>query len=53
VDLWLAPRPPGGTSNNWIRTVPGQPFFATFRLYGPLDVVLDASWKLDDIEKVD
>jgi hypothetical protein len=52
VDLWFAPRPPDDRTN-WIRTVPGQPFFATFRLYGPLDLVLDASWKLNDVEKVD
>jgi len=52
VDLWLSPRPPAGTENNWIRTVPGQAFYATFRLYGPLDLVLDGSWKLDDIERV-
>jgi hypothetical protein len=53
VDLWFAPQAPAGAPDNWIRTVPGQAFFATFRLYGPLDVVLDESWKLNDVEKVD
>jgi hypothetical protein len=53
VDLWFAPQAPAGGPDNWIRTVPGQPFFATFRLYGPLDLVLDGTWKLNDVEKVD
>jgi hypothetical protein len=53
TDLWFAPRAPRGASGNWIRTVPGQAFFATFRLYDPLDVVLDGKWKLNDVEKVD
>ena len=53
VDLWFAPEAPAGGPDNWIRTVPGQPFFATFRLYGPLDLVLDGTWKLNDVEKVD
>jgi hypothetical protein len=53
VDVWFAPQAPAGAPDNWIRTVPGQAFFATFRLYGPLDVVLDGSWKLNDVEKID
>jgi hypothetical protein len=52
VDLWFAPRAPAGAQDNWIRTIPGQAFFATFRLYGPLDLVLDGTWKLNDVEKV-
>ena len=52
VDLWFAPRPPLGTPDNWIKTIPGQGFFAMFRLFGPLETVLDRSWKLNDIERV-
>jgi hypothetical protein len=53
TEVWFAPRAPGTAPANWIRTTPGQAFFATFRLYGPLDLVLDATWKLNDVEKVD
>jgi hypothetical protein len=38
--------------DNWIKTIPQQGFFAMFRLYGPLEPVLDGTWKLNDIEEV-
>jgi hypothetical protein len=52
VDLYFGPRAPAGMENNWIKTIPGQGFFAMFRLYGPLEPVFDGSWKLNDITKV-
>ena len=52
VDLWFAPRAPRGTTDNWIRTIPGQGFFAMFRLFAPLETVLDGNWKLNDVERV-
>src|SRR4051812_26524566 len=52
VDLWFAPRAPTKTKDNWIKTIPGQGFFAMFRLFAPLETVLDDGWKLNDIERV-
>ena len=50
IDLYFAPTVPEGAENNWIKTIPGQGFFAMFRLYAPLEPVLDVAWKLNDIE---
>jgi hypothetical protein len=52
VDLYFGPRAPAGMEDNWIKTIPGQGFFAMFRLYGPLEPVFDGSWKLNDISEV-
>jgi hypothetical protein len=52
VDLWFAPRAPANTKDNWIKTIPGQGFFAMFRLFAPLETILDGNWKLNDIERV-
>jgi hypothetical protein len=49
VDLYFGPQAPAGMEDNWIKTIPGQGFFAMFRLYGPLEPVFDGSWKLNDI----
>jgi hypothetical protein len=51
LDLFSSPTAPSGQENNWIKTIPGQGFFAMFRLYGPLEPVLDGTWKLNDIER--
>jgi hypothetical protein len=52
IDLYFAPRAPAGMEGNWIKTIPGQGFFAMFRLYGPLEPLFDGSWKLNDIAEV-
>jgi len=39
-----------GLENNWIKTIPGQGWFAMFRLYGPLEPTFDGTWKLNNIE---
>ncbi|WP_164635746.1 DUF1254 domain-containing protein [Rhodopseudomonas sp. BR0G17] len=49
VDLYFGPKAPAGMETNWIETIPGQGFFAMFRLYGPLEPAFDGSWKLNDI----
>jgi hypothetical protein len=53
IDLHLAPAAPAGMERNWIRTVPGREFFVVFRLFAPLEPVLDGTWKLNDVERVD
>jgi hypothetical protein len=53
VDLYFAPQPPSGHESNWISTQVGQPFFTMFRIYGPQQAMVDRSWVLNDIERVD
>ncbi|MNE14825.1 hypothetical protein D3C80_1077170 [compost metagenome] len=53
IDLYLGPQPPKGHETNWITTQPGQPFFTLFRIYGPEKGIVDRSWVLNDIQKLD
>jgi hypothetical protein len=50
VDIYFGPNPPEGFESNTIPT--GVDFFLLFRLYGPGETVLDKSWKLGDVEKI-
>jgi hypothetical protein len=50
VDLYFGPEPPEGFERNWIKTIPGEGWFALPRLYGPLEPILAKEWRLDDIE---
>jgi hypothetical protein len=52
VDIYMAPEAPTGYEKNWIKTKPGEGWFALPRLYGPLEPVLDKDWRLDDIEMI-
>ena len=53
VDLYFAPEAPPGHESNWISTQPGQRFFTLFRIYGPKQAMIDRSWVLNDVEKID
>jgi hypothetical protein len=53
VDLYFAPKPPAGHESNWISTQAGQPFFTMFRIYGPEQAMLDRTWVMNDIERLD
>ncbi|MCW8279204.1 DUF1254 domain-containing protein [Pseudomonas sp. PCH199] len=53
VDLYFAPKPPPGHENNWIATQAGQPFFTMFRIYGPEQAMVDRTWVLNDIERLE
>jgi hypothetical protein len=53
VDIYIGPKPPAGQESNWLYTPAGQKWFPWFRVYGPEKAILDKSWKLPDIEKVD
>jgi len=52
VDMYFGPGAPVGFGKNWIPTIDGKGWFTHFRLYGPVETYLDASWKLPDIEMV-
>lgn len=53
VDIHFGPTAPEGFEQNWISTVPGEAWFAYFRLYAPLEPYFDQSWPLPDIEQVE
>ena len=52
TDLYLGPTAPQGLERNWLRTVPGNGYFAILRLYSPTEAAIDKSWKPSDVEKV-
>jgi hypothetical protein len=52
VDVHFGPKAPAGKDANWIYTAPGRVFFPCMRFYGPEKPLLDKSWALPDLEKV-
>ncbi len=53
VDLYFAPELPEGVpDSNWLQTIPGEGWFTLPRLYGPLEPILDQTWRWNDFEKV-
>jgi hypothetical protein len=53
VDIYFGPTPPAGQESNWLYTQPGEKWFPWFRVYGPEKAILDKSWRLPDIERMD
>lgn len=53
TDLYFGPAAPKGHERNWLRTVPGNGYFAILRLYGPTETAINLSWKPSDVEKAD
>jgi hypothetical protein len=53
VDVYFGPKAPEGKENNWVPTNPQKGFFLVFRFYGPLEGIIDKTWKLNDLEKLD
>ena len=53
ADVWFGPVAPAGHEANWIQTVPGKGWFATMRLYAPLEPWFDKTWRPGAIELVD
>ena len=52
VDVYFGPQAPAGKGKNWIYTTPGKQWLSIFRFYGPDKLILDKTWRLNDIEKV-
>lgn len=52
VDIYIGPKPPKGKESNWLYTPAGQKWFPWFRVYGPEKAILDKSWRLPDIERI-
>jgi hypothetical protein len=53
VDVYFGPTAPNGKENNWVPTNPEKGFFLVFRFYGPLEGIIDKTWKLNDLEKLE
>jgi hypothetical protein len=53
VDIYFGPEAPAGKGSNWLYTQPKEKWFPWFRVYGPEKAVLDKSWKLPDIERIE
>jgi hypothetical protein len=49
-DIYFGPTAPKGNESNWVQT--GEDWFMIFRLYGPQKSVLEQTWVLSDVEKV-
>jgi hypothetical protein len=52
IDIYFGPEAPDGYEQNWIKTIPGEGWFTLPRLFGPLEPVLDKTWRWNDIEKI-
>ena len=52
VDIYFGPKAPVGQESNWLYTAAGQKWFPRLRLYGPERAVLDKSFKLPDIKRI-
>lgn len=50
VDVYFGPTPPAGKEPNWVQTIPGKGWWATLRLYGPLEPWFDKTWRPGEIE---
>lgn len=48
--VYFSPKPPVGKEGNWIQTMPNKGFSVLLRLYGPLELWFDKSWKPGDFE---
>jgi hypothetical protein len=53
VDFYLGPKPPDGKEGSWVETVQGKGWLVLIRLYGPLDLWLDKTWRPGEFEPID
>ncbi|MGA7225845.1 MAG: DUF1254 domain-containing protein [Candidatus Acidiferrales bacterium] len=52
VDLYFGPKAPARKESNWVPTSPNGKYEVLFRLYGPEKTLMEKTWKLPDIEKI-
>jgi hypothetical protein len=50
LTIWFAPKAPPGPETNWVQTTPGKGWNVLLRLYAPLQLWFDKSWKPGDFE---
>jgi hypothetical protein len=50
--VWFGPKAPKGKDGNWVQTWSGRSYLVFLRLYGPLELWFDKTWKPGDFELV-
>ncbi|MBX3020270.1 MAG: DUF1254 domain-containing protein [Bdellovibrionales bacterium] len=50
LTLYFGPEAPKENQGQWIKTNPGKPWFAYFRIYGPQAKAFNSEWKPGDFE---
>ena len=53
VDIYFGQKAPKGKESNWLPTDPKRRFFLLARFYGPEPAILDGSFELNNIERVE
>ncbi|GAA6191280.1 DUF1214 domain-containing protein [Phaeobacter sp. NW0010-22] len=53
VDIYFGPTAPAGKECNWLPTDPDRRFFLLARVYGPEPSLLDSSFELKDMERME
>ena len=53
VDIYFGPEVPAGHESNWLPTDPNGRFFLLARFYGPKPEIINGSFVLNDIERID
>ena len=51
-DIYFAPKAPKGFENNWLATLLGKGWFVGLRMYGPLELWIEKTWRPSEIELV-
>jgi len=52
VDIYFGQKAPKGKESNWLPTDPKRRFFLLARFYGPEPAILDGSFELNNIERI-
>ncbi len=52
VDIYFGPEAPAGMESNWLPTDPERRFFLLARFYGPEQAIVNGSFELNDIERI-
>lgn len=53
IDIYFGPKPPKGKKSNWLPTDPDGRFFLLARFYGPEPEIVNGSFELNDMERMD
>ena len=53
VDIYFGPEAPVGHVSNWLPTDPNGRFFLLARFYGPKPEIVNGSFELNDIQRID
>jgi hypothetical protein len=51
--IYFGPKPPARQEGNWIQTMPGKTRNVCTRLFEPLEVWHNRTWKPGDIERIE